>query len=91
MTKRTNQDRLDDIETRLASLESHAERQSALNLLLMDHLKRVVREKETLLMHLGLTHLANTAPDLTESERRLARKSNELAKKIAAQMKASGI
>lgn len=49
---------LDDINQRMSVLEAHAEKQDALVKLLRDHTMRLVRDKEVLLMHLGLQKLS---------------------------------
>lgn len=90
--KPTTAESLQEVGARLQVLESYAERQSAINLMLMEHLKRIIREKEVLLMHVGLSSLARDNPEaLTPSQRIMAAKSDELLRQAAARARSAGL
>lgn len=70
---------------RVRVLEGHAEQQTAFNRFLLDHMQRLVREKEVLLMHVGLNAMARDNPSrLTPAERIIAIRADRIIREAAA-------
>lgn len=73
---------------RVRVLEGHVEQQTAFNRFLLDHMQRLVREKEVLLMHVGLSTLARENPlALTPAQRVAAKKAEAIIRDAAATVK----